>query len=460
MQDVESSKTPRMLGKGYSPHAVRSALRYCLIAWIFGAAFFAITGGAAFTSFLTKYLHTDDTTYGLIFAAGSLGVVFQLLGSFVIERTGRVKRHFLIYCTLHRLLWLGVAAIPLLLPVVRQAPARVQILLVLLLVLSSAVTANYGSAGWAAWMSDLIPRSMAGKFFGYRARLGLISMVVAAIGVAYLLDRFEGQGWMYALVFGVAALLGGADILCFLPAQEVPRPVEDNPPTMVEIILTPWRNELFRRFALYTVVTWIAYMMMGPFVWRYCYDTIAEHGLNMSVSRANMLLFILPNATMALMAPFWGRAIDRFGPKPVLAVCALSQILVPLGWVFMRPAWVWGIVAMAMLGGLTWPGIDQVNFYMQLKVFPDNRRTTYIAMFAIVAGLAVVLGTTFGGYYASFWQRQLPLIPNLPSWISHYHPVFLTSILLRAASFLILLPRLPLPGVGSHVTVARQIASD
>lgn len=445
MHYVESSKTQRLIGQGYTPSEVRSGLWHCMIAWLFGAGFFSIIGGAAFTSFLTKYLHTDDTTYGYINAVGSIGVIFLLLGSYTVERTGRSKRNFLVLVTLHRLLWLAVAAIPLLMPVRAGASTRPQVLLVCAIVLLSTVAANYGGAGWTAWMSGMVPKSLAGKFFGYRARLGMLSMIITAWGVSYALDRYEGSGAMYALVFAIAAVMGATDILLFIRVREVPQPVEDDPPTLLDIFTTPWRNALFRRFSLYTIVTWVAYMMMGPFVWRFCFDSLAAHGLQMSTSRANMLLFIIPMIVMAWVAPSWGKTIDRFGAKSVLAVCSLGSIIIPCGWFFVRPSTVWIIPIVSVLGALTWPGIDQVTFYMQLKGFPEQRRTAYIAMFLVIFGLASMGGTILGGYYASFWQHHLHHLPGIPSWISHYQPVFLTSILIRVLAFIFLLPRLPLP---------------
>ncbi|HEX2948720.1 MAG TPA: MFS transporter [Armatimonadota bacterium] len=443
----------------YSPHEVRVGLRYCLIAWIFGSTFFAITTGAVFSSFLTKYLRTDDSTYGLIMSIGSIGVLFQLLGSYVVERTGRTKRNFLYLVTFHRLAWLGVAAIPLFFPVTAGHHTTVQIVLVSVLVLLSAIAANYGGAGWTTWMSDIVPKQVAGIFFGYRARIGMVSMVVAAWGMAILLDAVNGHGWMYAVVFSFAAVMGAADILSFIPVREIPRPVDAKPPTWMELITIPWRDKMFCSFALYTVITWIAYMMMGPFTWRFCFDTTASHGLNMSVSRANFLLFILPTITMAWVAPFWGKAIDRFGPKPVLATSSFCQIFIPAWWILVHPGSTWLIPVIVIAGGLTWPGIDQVNFYMQLKGFPNVKRTAYIAMFLVVFGLAGMLGTIVGGYCATFWQHHLQNISGLPSWISHYHLVFASAILLRAAAFVVLLPRLPLPGVGDKAVVAKTIVT-
>ena len=57
-----------------------------------------------------------------------------------------------------------------------------------------------------------------------------------------------------------------------------------------------------------------------------------------------------------------------------------------------------------------------------------------------------MIGAALGGILASFWKGQLAALPYLPDWVSHYHPLFLTALLLRVLVFAFLLVRLPLPG--------------
>ena len=52
----------------------------------------------------------------------------------------------------------------------------------------------------------------------------------------------------------------------------------------------------------------------------------------MNVSMMNLLLFIIPWVSMALVAPLWGQAVDRFGPKPVLRLSAFCTALSAIGW--------------------------------------------------------------------------------------------------------------------------------
>jgi MFS family permease len=448
------------MGRGYTPAQVRASLWYIVVAWFFGAGFFALTNGAPLTSFLTKYLKTDDVSYGIIMALPLVAVVFQFIGSYLTERTGLVKRHFLIWATTHRLVWLLAALVPLLLPHGEGQLQSVRIILVGIVVFASAAIANYGGAGWMSWMSDIIPRSLAGKFFGLRSSLGMLAMIVMALGGSFLLDHFHNAGWVYALIFGVAALLGAVDILLFIPVPEVPRPPADAQMMPLDIVTTPWKNRIFCWFAGYTATAWIAYMMMGPFVWRFCIETRANHGLGMSLTLANWLLFIIPTLMMAVVAPLWGRAVDRFGAKSVMITSSVAAALLPIVWVVMRPGLEWLLWPVVILSGLTWPGIDQSLIYMQVKGFPDERRSAYNAMLAVVLGLASAFGVYFGGQLANFWQTHLALIPHLPAGVSHYQPMFVTSIVLRVVAIVFILVRLPLPNSAGQRTVYRTLAGE
>ena len=456
-----SSAPPQRITKtGYTALEVRRALSVSLFSWGIGAAFFAVINGPVFTYFLTKYLHTSDTVFGLITGLGAFGVLFQLLGSYVIERTGHIKRNFVIFGILGRLPWLAVAAIPLCCPVREGMSSGGQSLVVLLACTLCAMLINFGGAGWAAWIAAIVPSSVAGKFFGYRIGLGQLSSVLTASMTTLLLMRYVGEGWIYAVIFTLAALAGIIEVVCYLPVRQIPRPIEESPPTPAEIVTTPWRNALFLRYSLYTLVTWISYTMLGPFLWRFFYETKANHGLEMSVFNATLLLYIVPTILMAWASPIWGRAVDRFGCKPVLAASALGQILPGIPWAIMRPDFVWAIPLMMLVGGLMWPGIDQVNMYMQVREFPELRRTTFNAMSAIVVGLASTIGPIFGGLCAGFWQQHLHQLSFLPSWISHYHLVFLTGMVIRTLTLLLLLPRIPLAWAAGTAAVTRSVAAD
>lgn len=453
----EELSPERLTEKGYKISDVRKGMSIVMYSWILGAIFFSLVTGVVFNAFLTTYLHTDDFTFGIITSACLLTGVFQILGSYIAERTGRVKRDFIVAYSIYRFLWLGLAAVPLFM---MNFPKATRLTFVGLILCISYAFSYIGGPAWFLWVSDFTPKNILGKFTGMRSRIGLITMVAASFTASRLIDIYGGAGWLYAILFTIAGILGTIEILFYIFIREVPRPIEATAPSLVELLITPWKNRQFRSFSFYTFVSWISYMMMGNYATRYCLLPTSEHGLGMSVEYTNFTLSIVVTLVMAFTAPFWGGAIDRIGAKSILATSSLSQIIFPVTWLFMRPGIAWILPFYAAIIGLTWPGIDQVIIYMQMKGFPEARRSAYVASFGIIFSLSCALGNFLGGFVAAFWQKFMHVIPFLPPGTTHYHLLFMTTLLIRLAAFVFILPRIPLPRKGGHGTVAKIIASD
>jgi MFS family permease len=476
----------------YTPSEVRHSQVWIAAAWVPGSAFFAITTGVVFNSFLKKALQVGDLGYGLIMAAGPAAVLFLVLGSLAVERTGRSKRRFMQFVLAHRLIWFGVAAVPY---IFTNLPNRWATGVVGILVFLAASAANFGNSGWSVWMSAIIPKGAAGKFFGFRSSLGLVTMCLSSWVAARIIGGDPTDAKLYTWIFVAAALLGATDILCFTSVPERPRPVPESKPSLWGILSVPWGNGVFRSVAVYCFVAWFAYNMIGPFMWLFCLEkTKGANGLGLTPEVTNWFLAILPLLSMALMSPFWGRAIDRFGPKPVLGVGSVVALIAPLfflivhhgvsttvtlgPWTFepdqiflvptvtlgpwtLKPDLIWLVPVVQFISGLTWAAIEQSIFYVQLKSFPEDKRSAYIASFQVVLLVGSMLGVAFAGVCATFWQEQKQLMALLfPAWFSHYQPVFLMSILLRIAAFVFLFPRLRLEGTAQYRDVARSVASE
>jgi MFS family permease len=458
-------------GEVYSPEEVRQGLRWMIVAWIFGAAFSSIVG-AGFAAFLTKILKVGDLAFGLINAAGPAAVMFLFIGSLVNERTGRTKRNFIGFTLPYRLLWLAIAAIPLVYGNFPNAWATGMVGLIMFL---GSAAANYGGAGVAVWLGALVPKSSAGSYFARRATVGLWSMILSGFIASKLIDAHSNTASVYTWAFAIAAVLGVLDIVCFSRVPERPRPVEAEKTSMWSILSVPWKNKLFRSFSLYSSITWFTYAMMGTFVWPFCYDGVKENGLGLGVFAAVLFLSLIPMVSMALVTPFWGSAIDRFGPKPVLGIGSLSAAVLPFAWMFihsgggttwvvgpwtLKPDMLWLIPIIQIIGGLTWPAVEQGVFYVQIHAFPETKRSAYIASLQVVLQIASMLGAWAGGVCAFLFATYIRHGSFLGKWFSHYQLVFFVALLIRLVVFVTMYPRLKLEGSAEFGEVAKSVASE
>ena len=184
---------------------------------MFGAAYCSLTGGAPVYSFLQSYLHTDDFSFGLVMAAGPTALLFFFFGSLVVERSRAGQSR--IFCSSSpRAAWRGSAWPPWRCGCRSHphATGSLPVLLVGLALFASAAMQNYGGAGWPMWMSEVVPTAVAGKFFGFRNQIGLISMVLAALAGSAIIDHYQKSGWTWLCSprFSCVAAVFGAWISC------------------------------------------------------------------------------------------------------------------------------------------------------------------------------------------------------------------------------------------------------
>jgi MFS family permease len=214
---------------------------------------------------------------------------------------------------------------------------------------------------------------------------------------------------------------------------------------------------------------------MSSFIYPFFYDTVANKGLGLGVQATNFYLVILPLITMILVTPLWGQAIDRFGSKPVLGIGSLSAAILPIGWLFVHrgggyPVQIGSfsfqadmlllIPVIQIISCLIWPAVDQGIFFVQIRGFPELKRSAYMASFGVIISIASMFGSFLGGVLATFWKGNMHLVPWFPDWFSHYHPVFLISIIIRIGAFVFLFIPLKLEGDAQYHQVAKSVATE
>ena len=190
----------------------------------------------------------------------------------VLERYGG-KPVFIWTCTAHRFLWVVIGGLPWLLPASWQWPG----LLVLMFV--STVLANIASPAWMAWMADVIPARLRGRFNARRIQAGQAVGLVLSLLAGLVLD-WPDEAERAVLrnlisgMFALAGLCGMMDILLFLRVPD-PKPVHHHPTlSLRELVRQPLRNPAFRIFLGYSATMTFATGFVGQFLWLYVFDAV------------------------------------------------------------------------------------------------------------------------------------------------------------------------------------------
>ena len=480
---------------------LRQSLRTVTLAWMYGVVWFACVNGEQLRAY-ARMLGFNDLAFGILGAIPFLASVGQLAAAITIERTGLRKFHFMLYATLHRLLWFAVAAVPLLL-----SPGPWAVVTVLLLLAASHYLAAVSVPSWTTWMGDLIPRRIRGRYFARRTQWSQVMMIVAILAISIALDKVVAMDRPETVVdqplllrvicgiFAVGAVFGIIDILTFLRIREVIPPAPPAAPKahprvsplarlaggtreMLSLLLDPLKDKAFRNYVGYAATLTFSAVVGGWYFWRQ-----ASEGLGFSKLATNGLFLVLGPLGGTMAAGMWGRRQDRWGRRPVLIICTIFTVIAVIPWFFVSrnlttPAslvgginsassavgrllghgdWSWVtaqtpvvpylVVALAsILAGISWMGIALAQTGIILGFCDGPRRNQYVAASAVLVNMGGAVGGLLGGVIAQslsyFQSHPIHLGPFL---YTNWHATFLVGTVVRALS-LVWLVGMPDPG--------------
>jgi hypothetical protein len=300
----------------------------------------------------------------------------------------------------------------------------------------AAVLGVLGNNAWVAWMGELVPKRIRGRYFGRRTGLCMLGGGLAAAFVGLLLDWSRARGLVGATLAGlqVLACLCGVVTVLLMRKQHDPHPhhgdIHDKQLRQVTLAHAwgPFRDRRMRGLFRYHFAWNIAVGVAGSF--------FALHMLqNLKMGFALVALHGAGTAAVRMLAaPLWGALIDRLGARPVMVACSFGIAGIPLMWLLPTETRLWPLAIDATLAGLFWSGHALAVFALPLALTRRRERPFYLAAFAAVGGLAFTGATALGGALASALPDRLAL-PGLT--IHNLQVLFVLSGLLRfAAAFL------------------------
>lgn len=394
--------------QGLDKKEIRKGLRISILEGSFAAIHLALTTGP----FLAGYallLGANDFQLGLVAALPFLAQAFQILGALAVERFKQRKKITLLGSLFSRSLFLIFVFLPFF-----PEDQRVKIGVFLLLLCLSAAIANLVGVAWLSWMSDLVPARKRGTYFGLRNTiLGLITMG-ANFGGANLIDYFRAGGtgigahlpgfisglleqnpvgFGFSLVFllAVSSALIAASLLT---RQPEPKMVSDAQVSLASTLRVPFSDKNFRML-IYFFIYWSFVTGISTPFW------VPHMIKNLHLDFRLISLFSIGAGVISLFAqPFWGRAIDRYGNKPVLIFNVSFIFLIPFIWLYVTPQNIFPLWIDAAMGGIFWSGFNLAAFNVVLALSPQKGRAYYLAAMAAVNGLTLSAASALGGVIA------------------------------------------------------------
>lgn len=397
-----------------------------------GVAYAVMTGaGEIYFSAYAIFLKASTAQISFLAAVPSLlGSFAQLFSAWLARRTGRRKDIILAGVLSQALTWLSIIWLPLIFP---DYGASILIVAVVLYY----ATGNLAAPLWNSLMGDLVPEHKRGRFFAQRTRsMSLMSFLalVAAGGVLHFADLHETTRLGFLLIFNVA-IIARFYSLYQLNCMEEPASVSDAmQPVFTRDMLQRLRNSQFARFSVFFGMMSFSVALAAPFFTMYMLRDLHFSYLEFTAATAVSVLAQFMTLTM------WGRLSDIFGNRLIMLATGFLIPMLPLLWLVSVNFWY--ILAIQVLGGLSWAGFSlSASNYVYDTVAP-SKRARYGALHSVLSSSGVFAGALLGGYLGSLLPASVEILGVRVHWPSSLSWLFLISGLARAVMALLFLPRL------------------
>ena len=348
-----------------------------------------LPGNFIVAALLTDFFHLSEAAYGLIVSLPFWGNALQIFVSPVLAQHFPAKTTTVVTAWANAAGWLGMALLLSWLP--RDHPAA-STPVFFACFFSFSLFASVSGVAWNSWTQEWALERIRGRYFGFRNGLVQAATVLFLILVWGALGWFKGslaalQGiFLFALVLRIWSILalqqmkvGGGRVPAATPLD--------------------WRAQLATirasrsliRFIVFGAIWGFAYNCLGPF-----YPVFMYHELGLSVAR--VCLFIIVNTLAAAVTmPTWGRLLDRYGNKSVMAAAILLwQVQFP-GWLVLHPGNAWLLYGLWAWNGFTWAGFTLGLFNMLLKLIPPEAKITAIALNTAVTSIVTAVAPMVSG---------------------------------------------------------------
>ncbi len=367
------------------PQRLPPAIRFALVFEVVNAASWSVILGAPLLLFLKSH-DASATALGVAAAAAPLLQVLQPLGARLMPRYG--YRGLMIRgWNVRTFLTLLVAVLALASPWL--APSAT-VLGTLALVLGFCVIRGLTCGGWLPWMTQLVPGRVRGRFLAAATGCVQGSVILCQIGYATVLEQLPGStGFAVLFLWSCLTGWGAAWVMARIPDAPVSAEGGIGP--------VPWRELLrhppFRALLRFDLLAWTAMAGAGVF-WIPVLRDLHQQG--------DGFIALMPVwASGAGLASLWflGRALDRAGSKPLLAV-ALVLVSVHLAlWALLAAKWLPlslpVLCGVQITGGIAFTAFGLANTRLLMTSVPGQGSSHFFALhgatFAIGQGVMPIL---------------------------------------------------------------------
>ncbi|MBI3578895.1 MAG: MFS transporter [Ignavibacteriales bacterium] len=409
------------------PEEVHRSLQYAVTEGALAGIMAVFIGGVVLTG-LALALGANDFVIGVIAAIQAGANLLQIRAFHTLERRGHRRRMAVKFAAACRLMWVPICAL-IFITVEPFASYRIWIFLVLFAL--SVGLGVFSFVPWVAWLVELVPQRIRGRFFAQRNLAAGAVGVVFGIGAGKFIDVWNEQTvgppeYAFAVLIVFGMIFGFWAVATQNKMYEPPFPQPKSPLTFLESLKAPFSDINFRRVFYFRMFYDLSLGMAGTFYGVYM---LTQVGLSFTFVSAMVLVSTLANL---LSLKMWGRMLDTYGNKPVLYICLIGKFVFAALWLFTSATTFW-LYIIIHLFGIFDAGNSVAVPNLVYKIAPAERRANYITVDGTVVGIAATVAPLIGGSLAvlcSHWSVELGGFH-----LAHFHFLFLASVGMRAVTF-------------------------
>jgi len=435
---------------GLSRLQVRKALNIWTVEGCVSTVQMTLTSGAFQTGF-ALYLGCSNGQIGALAAIPAFAGLLQLFASYFAQHYGTRRVIVPWFAFVSRILWIPALLIPFILPRAAWVPAFLGLILLM------SAFGNVASPLWTAWISDLVPQDVRGRYFGQRNMYaGLVGMV-ASIAAGAFFDTATKRHVMsepiaFGVLFAVSCICAAWSLQLGLTSPDVPDAESADRENSgvgglkgaLSFYASPFADRNFRRVIYFYSALVFAINIAGQFFTVYQLSV-----LKLNYTAFQLLAAVASLGSLAAM-PLWGYLADKYGNKPILTICLVMVLAPPLMWTLTAPdpfPGLWTVTAsghvlfsyskldiaiLNTIAGMGWAGVGLTQFNIMIGLAPEDRRTVYVSAISAVTGIVGGIAPLAGG-----WLLDVLADTHFPQHgfiKNNYHVLFVVSALLRLLS--------------------------
>jgi MFS family permease len=383
------------------------------------------------TALVTKAWTLPKPAIGLLSAMPFVANFVQIFIMPVIAKRCLPKVATVTAAALHLVSWIVLAVLLSVIP--RDRPDLAARWFIGWFFFSSCFSAVAG-VSWNSWIQEWVPARLRGKYFGRRNRFLQISVLTFLLVTGWVLAR-----WDYAIPAFQGIILASVFLRVFSlrwqwsSPTRAHRPVPAAHPSLRAQVSVVRRSHSLLWFIAFGAVWSFAANCFGPF-----YHVFMFEQLQLSAFDVGMLSTVSALGG-ALALPAWGRLLDRYGNRPVMAVSLVVWQLVNFLWCFLTPHShtmvyiIWALGGMTSMGAISSAGFVLGQFTILLRLIPVEAKSLAIGLNLAITSCAAALAPIVGG---------MILETALQRWndaLAVYHACFILQPVLALAGCTLLL---------------------